>query len=476
MQRHRRDNYKRRALYIGVTAGNYQVTATSGAIMGSTAITVTNAPASIATAASASPDPVTGTNTALSVLAVGDTGQPDLTYTWSTILTPTSAPAVTFSANGTNDAKNSTATFSQAGVYTFLVTVSDDGVTTATSRVSVLVNQTVTKITVSPGSIALNENGTRQFTVSATDQFGLPDSVSLTWTATGGSIGNGGLFVAGITPGNYLATATNGAISGSANVTINNTGPTIAVAASASPVPVQKAFTYLNVLGSDDGGESNLKYTWSVSSKPSGATTPTFARNATNASKSDTVTFFAPGSYTLLVTATDVSGLSITSSVTVTVQSTIASITISPTTASVGATKTQQFTATAFDQFGVALSSQPTFTWAVSTGGAGGTIGTTGLYTAPANTGADTITATSGLYQATASVTVIASSLGIFTNAADVGAESRREFQFQHDHRRLHGLRRRQRHLRRLRSVSVSLQNLDRRWNHHRPSGFDHQY
>ncbi len=112
----------------------------------------------------------------------------DLTYTWSTISAPTGAPAVTFNANGSNAAKNATATFPQAGIDTFLVTVSDDGVTTATSSVSVLVNQTLTIITVSPAASRSTRTARSNSPPRAIDQFGQPDSVSLTWTATGGSI------------------------------------------------------------------------------------------------------------------------------------------------------------------------------------------------------------------------------------------------------------------------------------------------
>ncbi|HZZ27478.1 MAG TPA: hypothetical protein VFE46_05670, partial [Pirellulales bacterium] len=406
----------------GTTPGSYQITATSGSVIGSTGITVTSAAAVISAAAAASPTQISATTTALSVLALGDSGQTDFTYTWSVSSLPGGAPMPIFSANGTNAAKNTTATFSQAGLYTFLVTASNAGASNATSSVSVVVNQTLTKITVAPATAGLNEHGTRQFSASATDQFNRPDSVNLTWTSGGGAITSGGFFTAGTTPGNFVTTATNGSVSGTANVTVSNAVPTIAVAASSAASPVLNASTNLNVLGNDDAGETNLIYTWTVSAKPTGAVAPTFALNGTHAAKGNAATFFAPGSYTFLVTVTDAGGLSATSSVTVSVQSSIHSITVTPTTASVGTTKSQQFMGTAFDQFGVALTTQPTFTWAIAGGGAGGTVSTAGLYTAPANTGADSITATSGLYVGTATVNVIPSSLGIFTSATDVGA------------------------------------------------------
>src|SRR5205085_1575318 len=108
----------------------------------------TNAPPTVAKPASASPSVVTATTTALSVLGADDGGEANLTYTWSS-----SGPAaVSFSANGTNAAKNSTATFSQAGSYTFTATITDAGGLSTTSSVSVTVNQTQTSISVTPAN------------------------------------------------------------------------------------------------------------------------------------------------------------------------------------------------------------------------------------------------------------------------------------------------------------------------------------
>ena len=82
----------------------------------------------------------------MSVLGADDGGESNLTYTWAATGTPP-AP-VSFSANGTNAAKNTTATFIQAGNYSFQVTITDAGGLSATSSVNVTVNQTLTAITV----------------------------------------------------------------------------------------------------------------------------------------------------------------------------------------------------------------------------------------------------------------------------------------------------------------------------------------
>ena len=61
--------------------------------------------------------------------------------------------------NGSNAAKNTTATFSKAGNYTFQVTITDPGGLTATSSVSVTVNQTLTSVAVKPGFGQLERGG-----------------------------------------------------------------------------------------------------------------------------------------------------------------------------------------------------------------------------------------------------------------------------------------------------------------------------
>ena len=127
----------------------------------------------MATAASATPNPVTGTTTVLSALGADvDTGEASLTYTWTATTVPSGATAPTFSVNGTNAAKSTTATFSKAGSYTFQVTITDPGSLSVTSSVDVTVNQTLTTIVVSPASVTLNTGATQQFTASAKDQFG----------------------------------------------------------------------------------------------------------------------------------------------------------------------------------------------------------------------------------------------------------------------------------------------------------------
>jgi polygalacturonase len=360
----------------------------------------------VATPASASPNPVTGNSTALSVLGADDGGESNLTYTWS----DTGPSGVTFSANGTNAAKNATAAFTAAGSYNFTVTITDSGGLSTTSSVAVTVNQTLTSIALTPTSASVAENGTQQFSASGKDQFGatLSSQPTFTWALASGSVGSissSGLYTAPATTGSATVQATSGGVTGTAGVTVTavNQAPTVATPASASPSPVTGKTTSLSVLGADDGGESNLTYTWSDTG-PSGVT---FSANGTNAAKNSTATFAAAGSYNFTVTIKDSGGLSTTSSVAVTVSQTVTTITLTPSSASIAGSSTQQFSASAKDQFGTTLTTQPTFTWTLASGSVG-SVSSTGLYTAPATSGSATVQATSGGVTATASVTVTA--------------------------------------------------------------------
>jgi subtilase family serine protease len=182
-------------------------------------------------------------------------------------------------------------------------------------------------------------------------------------------------------------------------------GPTVTTSASASSNPVTGTTTNLSVLGTDPAGASSLTYTWSVTSAPTGAAAPTFSVNGTNAAQNTTVTFYQAGSYTFQVTLTDPSGLTAASNVSVTVNQTLTSITVSPATATLADGTSKQFKASAKDQFGKAMSTQPAFSWTLINNSLG-TVSTTGLYKAPGTgTGTATVQASAGGVSGTATVT-----------------------------------------------------------------------
>jgi hypothetical protein len=188
-----------------------------------------NNPPVIATAASASPASVVGSTTALSVLGADDGGESNLTYTWAT----TGPASVSFSANGTNAAKNATASFTAAGTYSFQVTVKDQGNLTVASAVSVTVNQTLTSIVITPSSATVQASATQQFTATARDQFAanMASQPSFAWTVSGGgSVSTSGLFTAGTSAGGpFTLQAASGGINGAATVTVGSAPAPVAV-------------------------------------------------------------------------------------------------------------------------------------------------------------------------------------------------------------------------------------------------------
>ncbi len=174
----------------------------------------------IATPAAASPSPVTGKTTTLTVLGACIEGEPSLTYSW----TATGPAPVTFSANGTNGAKLATATFTLAGSYLFTVTIATPGGQTATSSTTVVVAQTPAKVYVSPSPGSVVAGHLLQMIAAAKDQFGnliSPNPTAL-WSVTsgGGSISAAGVYTAPASAGSAIVTATMGTVNASSSITI----------------------------------------------------------------------------------------------------------------------------------------------------------------------------------------------------------------------------------------------------------------
>jgi O-glycosyl hydrolase len=172
-----------------------------------------NGTPTVVSAAAASPNVVTGTTTALSVLGADDGGEANLTYKWSA----TGPAAVSFTANGTNAAMNTTATLSAAGNYVFTVTISDAYNEQRTSSVAVTVSQVFTGI--GPANPTMLAGTIQQ--MYAADQFGKPMDVgTVTWSATGGMIGADGRFTAPLTAGAVMVNGDIGGTQWSTNVTV----------------------------------------------------------------------------------------------------------------------------------------------------------------------------------------------------------------------------------------------------------------
>ncbi len=122
--------------------------------------------------------------------------------------------------------KNTTVIFTQAGVYTFQATMAEDN-WTATSDVTVTVEQTLTSLSLSPsGNLTVLAGGTQQFAATGYDQFGtvMAAQPAFTWSVsdpTMGTINAAGLLAAGTSYGPLAVTASSGGITASETVTIS---------------------------------------------------------------------------------------------------------------------------------------------------------------------------------------------------------------------------------------------------------------
>ncbi len=207
--------------------GPYTVTATGTGVptAGTAQVTITNGTPIISIAAKSSASPVTGTTTTLTAYGDDDAGEPGLIYTWATTGTPPAS--VAFSANNTNAAKSVTATFTRAGTYVLRATAKDaNNATSAPSDVTVIVNQTITTVAVTPTPVSVATGGTQQFTAVANDQFGQAMVSQPTfgpWVApaASGTITSGGLFTASATAGGpHNVTVQGGGKTGTAVVSV----------------------------------------------------------------------------------------------------------------------------------------------------------------------------------------------------------------------------------------------------------------
>ena len=222
-------------------------------------LTAASTAPTVVTAAAAAANPVTGTTVNLSVLGADDAGEAALSYTWAaTDLNGNAVTGLSFSANGSNGAKNTTATFTKSGTYIFTVTITDAGGKTAQSNILVSVNQTLSSIAVTPSVGTIGNNSNQQFVATAKDQFGFALAVqpAVTWSIFSGSgtIDVTGVYSPSGTSGTATVKATSGAISSTANVNFSGTAlapPTNLAATSVSASQIN--LTWTDSVSGEDG-------------------------------------------------------------------------------------------------------------------------------------------------------------------------------------------------------------------------------
>ena len=261
-------------------------------------------------------------------------------------------------------------------------------------------------ITISPPSATVATGGTQLFTAVVRDAAGNILAIAPNWSTTaGGSINSSGLFTAGTTAGLFAnaVTASIGSIVGTASVTISSGAMTSVTVTPNPQVLAPGASQQFTAVGRDaNGNVVAFTPTWSVQAGggtinagglfTAGAVASTFA----NTIRACSTAACGSGSIAGFATVTVSAGA-------------LASITVTPDPVNVGTGASQQFTAVGKDASGNVVPIVPAPTWAVLPGHAGGTIQSTGRYTAPASAGIDSIRATSGTISGFARVNVMAS-------------------------------------------------------------------
>ena len=269
---------------------------------------------------------------------------------------------------------------SSAGPDTITATSVSDPTKSASASVNVSDPATVS-VSVSPASATTTTNGTAQFSATVTGS----TNTAVTWTATGGSVSSTGMFTAPSTAGTYTITATSAAdTSKSASASVNVSAPAT-VSVSISPASATTTTNGTAQFSATVSGSTNTADTWS----------------ATGGTISSAGLYTAPSTAgTWTVKATSVADPTKSASATATVNAPV-SVSISPASATTTTNGTAQFSAT------VTGSTNTAVTWTAT----GGTVSSTGMFTAPSTAGTYTITATSAAdtsKYASASITVSA--------------------------------------------------------------------
>ena len=161
---------------------------------------------------------------------------------------------------------------------------------------------------------------------------------------------------------------------------VTTSAPTVAtpIQLAGGVTEVQSRSIGVTVLGADDGGEANLKYTWRSTSVPSGGRVQ-FSVNGTNAARNNTLTFTKAGSYTIAVTILDRSGNSTVNTLQFNVAQVLTTFSarnaanaVVTSGSSVTSTGNLRLTVRGFDQFGKVIE-QPNITWTTTSAPSEGT-------------------------------------------------------------------------------------------------------
>jgi hypothetical protein len=364
------------------TAGNYSA---PDAAPGALSCSVTATSGSDGTRATAT---VSVNAVALAVTEPTLTLDQGATHTFAATLSGIAIPSLTWSQT----CARGSASITSGGLFT-APTVQGSGTTctvTATAADGAASSSTVTirqvSIVIAPGAATLAPNQSASFTALVS---GTVDTVAL-WSvvqAGGGTVNGNGLYYAPSSTGSFTVKAVaHGDPTQSANATAN---VTTTIAVSVAPGAVTLGANQQQSFSATVTGAINGAVTWSASA----------------GSIAQTGVFTAPASTgTVTVTATSLADRITQGTATVTVVTTPQiTVSVSPPTAQLAPLQQERFTAT------VQNGTTQNVTWSVVEGAAGGSVDTSGNYSAPQAAGTYHLVATSvdnGTSTATATITV----------------------------------------------------------------------
>jgi trimeric autotransporter adhesin len=364
----------------GGQTGKYKVVATAGGVSDSASVTVAQVPVATVVVNPASATVNLGQTVQLTATPQDSTGAPltGRSVTWA-------------SNNGSVATVNATGLVSTGAVGSATITATSEGKSGTAAITVVLVP--VASVTVSPASASVQPGGTVQFSATPKDASGNPlTGRAIAWSSSAPGIAtvSGGGLVTGVAAGTATITATSEGKTGTAAVTVNNV-PVASVSVAPASASVQPGGTVqLSATPKDASGNplTGRAIAWS-SSAPGIATV----------NGGGLVTGVAAGTATITATSEGKTGTAA-----VTVNSVpVASVTVSPATASIVVGQTVQLSATPKDASGNVLTGR-VITWA-SNNGSVATVNGTGLVTALA-AGTVVITVACESATGTAGVTV----------------------------------------------------------------------
>jgi hypothetical protein len=312
-----------------------------------------------------------------------------------------SSPTVAWSVDGVASGNAMVGTITSGGMYTAPATAGSHTITAAIvadSSVTAKATVTVGMTAVTPSSVLMEPSTTQQFTASIQGF----SNTAATWSvdnvvsgnATVGTITSAGLYTAPAATGSHTVTATS-----TADTSATASASVVVSTISVTPATVTMIASNTQQFTASVPGASNVPLTWSVDGTAGG--------NSTEGQISTAGLYTAPavsGNHTITVASSSNPSFNATATVSVLV------FTISPTSAFLSPSGSQQFTAT------LQGLSNTSVTWSVDgISGGNATVGTVvnGLYTAPSTSGSHTVSATSAaVTSASVSADVTVSSAG----------------------------------------------------------------